>query len=158
MIRSMSPQPQAPQDHATIPRRPLGFTLIEIMVVVTIIAILIAIVAPRVMDQPDKAAAVRARADIQSVETALKLYKLDNFVYPSTDQGLQALVSKPGGAPEAPNWKSGGYMDRVPKDPWKRDYVYLSPGQHGEIDIYSLGRDGQPGGEGPSADIGNWTP
>ncbi len=135
-----------------------GFTLIEIMVVVTIIAILIAIVAPRVMDQPDKAAAVRARADLQALVTALNLYKLDNFTYPSTDQGLQALVAKPGGQPEAPNWKAGGYMDRVPKDPWQRDYVFLSPGQHGEIDVYSLGRDGQPGGEGPAADVGNWTP
>lgn len=135
-----------------------GFTLIEIMVVVTIIAILIAIVAPRVMDQPDKAAAVRARADIAAIATALNLYKLDNFTYPSTDQGLQALVTKPGGQPEAPNWKAGGYMDRLPKDPWLRDYVYLSPGQHGEIDVYSLGRDGQPGGAGPAADVGNWTP
>ncbi len=135
-----------------------GFTLIEIMVVVTIIAILIAIVAPRVMDQPDKAAAVRARADIAAIATGLNLYKLDNFTYPSTDQGLAALVTKPGGQPEAPNWKAGGYMDRVPKDPWQRDYVYLSPGQHGEIDVYSLGRDGQPGGEGPAADVGNWTP
>jgi len=145
---------------ANLPNRAFarGFTLIEIMVVVTIIAILIAIVAPRVMDQPDKAAAVRARADLQALVTALNLYKLDNFTYPSTDQGLQALVTKPGGQPEAPNWKAGGYMDRVPKDPWQRDYVYLSPGQHGEIDVYSLGRDGQPGGEGPAADVGNWTP
>lgn len=135
-----------------------GFTLIEIMVVVTIIAILIAIVAPRVMDQPDKAAAVRARADLQAIVTGLNLYKLDNFTYPSTDQGLEALVTQPGGEPAAPNWKAGGYMDRVPKDPWQRDYVYLSPGQHGEIDVYSLGRDGQPGGDGPAADVGNWTP
>jgi len=134
-----------------------GFTLIEIMVVVTIIAILIAIVAPRVMDQPDKAAAVRARADIAAITTALNLYKLDNFTYPSTDQGLVALTAQPGGEPEAPNWKAGGYMDRLPKDPWQRDYVYLSPGQHGEIDVYTLGRDGQPGGEGPASDVGNWS-
>lgn len=134
-----------------------GFTLIEIMVVVTIIAILIAIVAPRVMDQPDKAAAVRARADIAAITTALNLYKLDNFTYPSTDQGLVALTAQPGGEPEAPNWKSGGYMDRLPKDPWQRDYVYLSPGQHGEIDVYTLGRDGQPGGDGPASDVGNWS-
>ncbi len=135
-----------------------GFTLIEIMVVVTIIAILIAIVAPRVMDQPDKAAAVRAKADLAAISTALNLYKLDNFTFPSTDQGLQALLTKPGGEPEAANWKTGGYMDRIPKDPWQRDYIYLSPGQHGEFDVYSLGRDGQPGGDGPAADIGNWTP
>ncbi len=135
-----------------------GFTLIEIMVVVTIIAILIAIVAPRVMDQPDKAAAVRAKADLAAISTALNLYKLDNFTFPGTDQGLQALITKPDGEPEAANWKAGGYMDRIPKDPWQRDYIYLSPGQHGEFDVYSLGRDGQPGGEGPAADIGNWTP
>ncbi len=135
-----------------------GFTLIEIMVVVTIIAILIAIVAPRVMDQPDKAAAVRAKADLAAISTALNLYKLDNFTFPGTDQGLQALLTKPDGEPEAANWKTGGYMDRIPKDPWQRDYIYLSPGQHGEFDVYSLGRDGQPGGEGPAADIGNWTP
>jgi len=135
-----------------------GFTLIEIMVVVTIIAILIAIVAPRVMDQPDKAAAVRAKADLAAISTALNLYKLDNFTFPGTDQGLQALLTKPDGEPEAPNWKAGGYMDRIPKDPWQRDYIYLSPGQHGEFDLYSLGRDGQPGGEGPAADVGNWTP
>lgn len=135
-----------------------GFTLIEIMVVVTIIAILIAIVAPRVMDQPDKAAAVRAKADLAAISTALNLYKLDNFTFPGTDQGLQALITKPDGEPEAPNWKAGGYMDRIPKDPWQRDYIYLSPGQHGEFDVYSLGRDGQPGGEGPAADIGSWTP
>jgi len=141
------------------PRAPTrGFTLIEIMVVVTIIAILIAIVAPRVMDQPDKAAAVRAKADLAAISTALNLYKLDNFTFPGTDQGLQALLTQPDGEPEAPNWKTGGYMDRIPKDPWQRDYIYLSPGQHGEFDVYSLGRDGQPGGEGPAADVGNWTP
>jgi general secretion pathway protein G len=88
--------------------------------------------------------------------TALNLYRLDNFVYPSTEQGLQALVQKPAGSPEARNWKAGGYLDRLPKDPWGREYAYLSPGQRGEIDVYSLGLDGQPGGEGENADVGNW--
>lgn len=133
-----------------------GFTLIEVLVVVVILGILAAIIAPRMMDAPDKARATRVKADIQGFETALNLYRLDNFVYPSTEQGLQALVQKPGGTPEAPNWKAGGYVKAVQKDPWNKDYLYLSPGQRGEIDIYSLGSDGQPGGEGDAADIGNW--
>lgn len=133
-----------------------GFTLIEVLVVVVILGILAAVVVPRFFDKPGQARATVAKADVAQIVTALNLYRLDNFVYPSTDQGLQALVSKPSGAPEARNWKAGGYLDRMPKDPWGRDYLYLSPGQRGEIDVYTLGLDGQPGGDGENADIGNW--
>lgn len=133
-----------------------GFTLIEILVVVVIIGILVAVVAPNFMGEPDKARVARAKQDIDSIVTALNMYRLDNFVYPSTDQGLQALVSAPGGSPAAPNWRQGGYLPRLPKDPWNNEYRYLSPGQRSEIDVYSLGADGQPGGEGIQADIGNW--
>ena len=133
-----------------------GFTLIEIMVVVVILGILAAVVVPRIMDNPDKARVTKAQQDIRAMESALDLYRLDNFNYPTTDQGLEALVSKPGSSPEPPNWKSGGYLKKLPTDPWGNPYVYLSPGQHGEVDIYSLGKDGAPGGEGVSADIGNW--
>lgn len=133
-----------------------GFTLIEVLVVVVILGILAAVVVPRFFDKPGEARQVAAKADVQALVTALNMYRLDNFVYPSTEQGLQALVQKPGGAPEARNWKSGGYLSSLPKDPWGRDYAYLSPGQHGEIDVYSLGLDGQPGGEGENKDVGNW--
>ena len=133
-----------------------GFTLIEIMVVVVILSILAAIIVPRIMDRPDQARIVKARQDIRVIESAMKLYRLDNHVYPSTEQGIEALVSKPAGEPEARNWKEGGYLDRLPKDPWDYDYLYLSPGVHGEIDIFSQGADGQPGGEGVNGDIGNW--
>ena len=137
-----------------------GFTLIEIVVAVAILAILATIVVPRVLGRVDDANAAKARTEISVLASALNLYKLDNFDYPGSDQGLQALVDKPGGAPEARNWRAGGYLEggRVPKDPWGREYQYLSPGQLGEFDVYSLGRDGRPGGEGVDADIGNWTP
>jgi general secretion pathway protein G len=134
-----------------------GFTLIEIMVVVVIIGILAAIVAPNIFDQPDRARIVKAKQDIAAIETALNLYKLDNFVYPSTQQGLEALVAPPQGDPPARNWKPGGYLKSVPKDPWQNPYQYLSPGVKGEIDIFSLGADNKPGGEGAAGDIGNWT-
>lgn len=133
-----------------------GFTLIEVLVVVVILGILAAVVVPRIMDQPDKAAVVRAKQDVQALVTALNLYKLDNFSYPSTQQGLEALVQRPAGTPPAPNWKDGGYLDRLPRDPWGNPYQYLAPGRQGEFDVYSLGKDGQPGGDGFSADIGNW--
>lgn len=140
-----------------IPRSRLhrGFTLIEILVVVVILGILAAIVVPRVMERPGEARVTRAKQDIQGVVTALSLYKLDNFNYPSTGQGLDALVAKPAGDPDAPNWK-GPYLDRVPKDPWNRPYQYLQPGQHGDVDVYSLGSDARPGGSGEAADVGNW--
>lgn len=138
-------------------RRARGFTLIEVLVVVVILGILAAVVVPKFFDKPGEARQARAKADINALVTALNLYRLDNFVYPSTDQGLQALVAKPAGTPEARNWKAGGYLERLQQDPWGRDYLYLSPGQHGEIDVYTLGLDGQQGGEGENADIGNWT-
>lgn len=134
-----------------------GFTLIEVMVVVVILGILAALVVPRVMSRPDEARIVAARQDIAALGQALKLYRLDNQVYPTTEQGLQALVDKPTTAPAPPNWKPGGYIDRLPKDPWGHDYRYLSPGAHSEIDIFSLGRDGETGGEGSDADIGSWS-
>lgn len=131
-----------------------GFTLIEVMVVVVILGILAAIVVPRIMDRPDTARITKAQSDIRAIESALNLYKLDNHNYPTTDQGLEALTQKPS---DAPNWKEGGYIDRLPKDPWGKPYQYLNPGAHGAIDVYSLGGDGQPGGDGVDADIGNWT-
>ncbi|HYA36715.1 MAG TPA: type II secretion system major pseudopilin GspG [Candidatus Methylomirabilis sp.] len=135
---------------------PQGFTLIEVLVVVVILSILAAIIVPQIMDRPDQARVVAAKSDIRALEGALKLYRLDNGVYPSTEQGLQALVKKPETGDIPQNWKSSGYLDRLPKDPWKHDYQYLNPGLHGEIDIFSYGADGQPGGDGVSADIGSW--
>lgn len=133
-----------------------GFTLIEVMIVVVILGILAAVVIPRVLDRPDQARVTAAKADIAGIMQALKLYRLDNTFYPSTDQGLQSLVVKPATAPQPANWKQGGYLERLPNDPWSRPYQYLNPGIRGEIDIMSLGADGQPGGEGSNADIGSW--
>jgi general secretion pathway protein G len=132
-----------------------GFTLIEIMVVVIILALLATMVAPNIIGRVDDAKISKVRLDLQGLEDALVVYRLDNYRYPTTDQGLQALVEKPSGE-DLPNWKQGGYIKRLPKDPWNRDYYYLSPGEKGDVDIYSLGADGQPGGEGPDADIGTW--
>jgi general secretion pathway protein G len=136
-------------------REQSGFTLIEIMVVVVIIGILASLVAPSVMRRIDEANVVKAKQDIRAYETALSLYRMDNFRYPTTDQGLKALVEKPAD-PNVRNWKEGGYIQSMRKDPWGNDYVFLSPGTRGEYDIYTLGADGQPGGEGNDADIGNW--
>ena len=133
-----------------------GFTLIEVLVVVAILGILAAIVVPRIMDRPDEARRVAAKQDIASIVQALKLYRLDNGNYPTTEQGLVALVQKPAGNPVPPNWKQGGYLERLPKDPWGCDYQYLYPGVKGEIDVFSLGSDHARGGEGNAADIGNW--
>lgn len=138
-------------------RRQQGFTLIEIMVVVVILGILAAVVVPKIMDNPDKARMAAAKNDIRAFEGALNLYKLDNFYFPSTQQGLEALVSKPAGEPAARNWKQGGYVGKLNKDPWGNPYQYLQPGtKGGEFDLFSLGADGKPGGEGPASDIGNW--
>lgn len=133
-----------------------GFTLIEIIVVVVIIGILATFVAPKFMGKTDTARITKAKSDILSLESALDLYKLDNFTYPTTDQGLEALITMPSSDPAPTNWQQGGYIKKLQKDPWQRDYLYLSPGEHGEIDIYSLGADGVEGGEGSNADIGNW--
>jgi len=144
------------QDRIGRYRSEQGFTLIEVMVVVVILGILAAVVIPRIMDRPDTARITKAKQDIRVLEGALNLYKLDNHFYPSTEQGLEALVQEPSGDPEPRNWKQGGYIDRLPVDPWGNPYQYLNPGAHGPIDIYSLGADGQLGGEGVAADIGNW--
>jgi len=135
--------------------REAGFTLIEIMVVVVILGILAALVAPNVISRIDDAQINRAKQDVRAVESALHLYRLDNFRYPSTDQGLEALVNQPAD-PSIRNWKQGGYLDKIPVDPWGTPYEYLHPGQNGEFDVYTLGADQQPGGEGINADIGNW--
>ena len=127
------------------------------MVVVMILGILAALVVPNIMSRPDEARIVKAKQDIRALEAALKLYKLDNFRYPTTDQGLEALVTRPDTSPEPKNWKSDGYVDRLPTDPWGVAYQYLSPGSHGNIDIFSLGPDGELGGEENNADIGNWS-
>lgn len=131
-----------------------GFSLIEIMVVVVILGILAALVVPKIISRPDEARIIKAKQDILSIQNALDLYKLDNGTYPSTDQGLPALVEKPTGEPAPEHWQS--YLKTLPKDPWGHDYLYLNPGQHGEIDIFTQGADGQPGGVLLNADIGNW--
>jgi len=131
-----------------------GFTLIELMVVVAILAILAVVVAPMVLDRPDEARIVKAKQDLASISSALNLYKLDNYRYPTTDQGLDALVQKPTSEPTPKHWRP--YLQNLPKDPWGNDYLYLSPGEHGDFDLYTLGADGQEGGEGTNADIGNW--
>ena len=136
--------------------RQRGFTLLEVMVVVVILGILAALVVPKIISRPDDARVVAAKQDIASLMQALKLYRLDNQRYPSTEQGLQALVAKPATSPIPLNWKVGGYLDRLPKDPWGHPYQYLNPGLHGEVDIVSFGSDGEPGGEGNDADIGSW--
>jgi general secretion pathway protein G len=137
-------------------RRSGGFTLVEIMVVVVIIGILGALVVPKLLGRTGEARVTAAKTDIATMMQALKLYKLDNQRYPSTEQGLQALITKPTAGPAANGWKSGGYMEKLPKDPWGNAYQYLSPGIHGEVDIFSLGADGQPGGTGEDADVGSW--
>ena len=133
-----------------------GFTLIEVMVVVVILGILAAVVVPKVMSRPDEARIVRAEQDIRALEAALKLYRLDNFTYPDTDQGLLALIERPADIPSGAKYKEEGYVDKLPKDPWGNDYQYLQPGANGDYDLYSLGADGLPDGEGVNADIGNW--
>ncbi len=133
-----------------------GFTLIEVMIVVVILGILAAVVIPKILDRPDQARVTAAKADIAVLMQQLKLYRLDNAAYPSTDQGLQALTVRPTTNPLPLNWKSGGYLEKLPNDPWGRPYQYLNPGLKGELDVFSLGADGQPGGEGNNADIGSW--
>ncbi len=132
-----------------------GFTLLEIIVVVAIIAILAAYIAPKVAGRVDDARISKAKSDIRVLESSLELYKLDNFVYPAGEQGLDALVNKPSGE-GTKNWREGGYIKKLNKDPWGNQYQYLYPGSHGEFDVFSLGADAAAGGEGEAADIGNW--
>ncbi|MBT2143642.1 MULTISPECIES: type II secretion system major pseudopilin GspG [unclassified Rhodanobacter] len=138
--------------HRTVSR---GFTLVEVLVVVVILGVLAAVIVPRVMDRPDEARKVRAAQDVAAIVSALNMYRLDNYSYPSSEQGLRALAEKP---PGVDNWRDGGYLSRVPKDPWNREYLYQNPGQHGEIDVWTYGADGQPGGERANGDVGNWQP
>lgn len=133
-----------------------GFSLVEILVVLVIMGLLISIVAPTVLNTADDARVQKAQADFKAIETALKIYRLDNYVYPTTEQGLEALVSESSLDPQPRNFKRGGYLGELPLDPWGRPYLYLSPGENGEVDIYSYGADGIPGGEGQNADVGNW--
>ena len=137
-------------------RRHAGFTLIEIMVVVVIMGVLAAMLVPRLMGRTDDARILAAKQDIATLMQALKLYRLDNQRYPTTEQGLQALITRPTNGPQPANWKSGGYVDRLNKDPWGNPYQYLSPGTRSEVDIFSFGADGKPGGIGNDADIGSW--
>jgi len=149
----LSPQHGVTQFRAKFQKKINGFTLIEVMVVVVILSILASIVVPKLMDKPEKARITKARSDIRAVEAALNLYRLDNMVYPTTDQGLEALVTAPTGAPEPKNYSADGYLDRLPIDPWGNPYIYLYPGSHGAVDIYSGGADAQSTDD----DIGNWT-
>jgi general secretion pathway protein G len=135
-------------------RKQQGFSLIEIMVVVVILGILATLIIPQIIGRPDEARIVKARQDVLAIENALDLYKLDNGFYPTTDQGLAALVTKPSNPPIPQNWRS--YLKRLPTDPWGRPYQYLNPGQHGTVDVYTNGANGQPGGTGVNATIGNW--
>ncbi len=140
-------------------RQQQGFTLMEVLIVVVIIGILASIAAVNLLGEEDAAKRTKAQADIGALTSAMDLYKLHNGHYPSTDQGLDALVTRPSGQPDAQNWKQGGYLrSGLPKDPWGRDYLFLNPGFRSAIDIYTLGADGLEGGEAENADIGNWAP
>ncbi len=133
-----------------------GFSLVEILVVLVIMGLLISVVAPTVLNRADEARIQKAQADFKAIETALKIYRLDNFVYPTTEQGLEALVEASSLDPEPRNFKEGGYLEELPIDPWGQPYLYLSPGEHKNVDIYSLGADGLSGGDGQNGDVGNW--
>lgn len=147
-IRPRTDSAQEPRD--------AGFSLLELMVVVVILSILALVIVPRVIDRPDQARVARAQSDIAAIASAVNLYRLDNFRYPTTEQGLAALVSMPTVAPKPENYAANGYIARLPEDPWGRPYQYLSPGVHGDFDVFSYGADGAAGGTGVNADIGSW--
>ncbi|MBS0318906.1 MAG: type II secretion system major pseudopilin GspG [Proteobacteria bacterium] len=151
MLKSLGTLPARPA-----PRAMRGFTLIEIMVVIVILGVIAALVVPKVLERPDEARVVAAKADIVTILSALKLYRLDNQRYPTTEQGLNALVARPTEPPVPPNWKPGGYLEKLPRDPWGSPYQYLNPGLKGDIDVFSFGADQKPGGTGVDADIGSW--
>jgi general secretion pathway protein G len=132
-----------------------GFTLIEIMIVVVILSILASLIIPRIMNRPDQARVVKAQQDMRAIESALNMYRLDNFYYPTTNQGLEALVNKPSLQPEPVNWQQA-YLDKLPNDPWGQPYLYLMPGKNGDFDLFTYGADKRKGGEASDADIGNW--
>ena len=138
-------------------RRTTAFTLLEVLVVMVILSLLATLIAPKILGRTDDARVIAARHDIASLMQALKLYRLDNQRYPASEQGLQALVARPAAGPVPPNWRAGGYIERLPRDPWGNPYQYLSPGVHGEVDVFSLGADGVAGGTGNDADIGSWS-
>ncbi len=138
--------------------RQFGFSLVEILVVLVIMGLLISVVAPMVLDRADEARIQKVYADFKSIETALKIYRLDNYNYPTSEQGLQALVTPSSLSPQPKNFKQGGYLSEMPTDPWGRPYLYLSPGENSQVDIYTLGADGVSGGDDQNADIGNWQP
>ncbi len=146
------PQPLDEDDRADA-----GFSLLELMVVVVILSILALVIVPRVIDRPDQARAARAQSDIAAISSAINLYRLDNFRYPTTEQGLAALTTRPTLQPVPANWASNGYMDRLPQDPWGQPYQYLAPGVHGDFDVFTYGADGVAGGSGADADIGSWS-
>ncbi|NAW87377.1 type II secretion system major pseudopilin GspG [Photobacterium halotolerans] len=137
-------------------RQQRGFTLLEVMVVIVILGVLASLVVPNLLGNKEKADQQKVVTDIGALEQALDMYKLDNSVYPTTDQGLDALVTSPSSSPEPRNYRNGGYIKRLPKDPWGNDYNYVMPGEHGPVDVFSLGADGQEGGEEVNTDIGNW--
>jgi len=147
---------RTPPGAGSAPARARGFTLIEIMVVIVILGVLAALLVPRVLERPDEARAVAAKSDVAAILQGLKLYRLDNQRYPTAEQGLVALVQRPEAPPVPGNYKPNGYLDKLRNDPWGRPYQYLNPGLKGEIDVFSYGADGQPGGSGPDGDIGSW--
>lgn len=145
--------PYVPRTKPSLKRQQSGFTLLELMVVAAILSLLVALVAPNLLGRSDDAKVAVAKTQLRNIASALDLYRLDNGHYPSTAQGLQALVTRPSGYPEARNWKQGGYLPSLPQDPWQSEYLYISPGSQGEYDLLSLGSDGREGGEGDAADI-----
>lgn len=156
MIVHFKPPTKPCVEHDSETSRDAGFSLLELMVVVVILSILALVIVPRVIDRPDQARAARAQSDIAAVASALQLYRLDNLRYPTTDQGLAALVSRPATDPAPANYATNGYIDRLPRDPWGEPYQYLSPGVHGQYDVFTYGADNATGGSGADADIGSW--